>query len=191
MPQHAAPLVVIHPPRHHVEIDLVYAGADNLTGRPIYRQPCCLLHPDAERALESAIRIAALAGLRLRILDAYRPAEAQRRLWDALPDSRYVADLERGSHHSRGVALDVTLVDGDGSVLDMGTAFDEMSERSHPFHPAVEAASQRNRLLLLAIMTQAGFRPIATEWWHFELDNAIAYPLVDDERLTCLPLPLR
>lgn len=54
-------------------IDLKYATADNLTGRPIYRETRCLLHPDAVPALEKSIAIAALAGFQLRVYDAYRP----------------------------------------------------------------------------------------------------------------------
>ncbi len=62
----------------------------------------------------------------------------------------------------------------------MGTAFDEMDDRSHPYHPAVAQEAQRNRLLLNAIMFGGGFKGITTEWWHFELPDAAGYPLLDD-----------
>ncbi|WP_313677195.1 D-alanyl-D-alanine dipeptidase [Pantoea vagans] len=160
-------------------IDLKYATADNLTGQPIYRDARCLLHVDAARALAKSIDIANVAGYSLLILDAYRPPAAQAILWQACPNQDYVAPLTRGSNHSRGTAVDVTLIDEQGEILDMGTGFDEMSEHSHPYHPAVPVQAQRNRLMLNAIMLGGGFTGIASEWWHFELPGSETYPLID------------
>jgi D-alanyl-D-alanine dipeptidase len=165
-------------------IDLKYATDDNITGRPIYREARCLLHPDAVAALEKSLAIAALAGLQLRVYDAYRPRQAQALLWQACPDPQYVADLTLGSNHSRGVAIDLTLMDPHGQILDMGAGFDEMHERSHQYHPSVPVAAQRNRLLLNAIMFGGGFVGMSSEWWHFELPDALRYPLLDD-RFSC------
>ncbi|EPL2248410.1 D-alanyl-D-alanine dipeptidase [Klebsiella aerogenes] len=161
-------------------VDLKYATADNITGQPIYREARCLLHPDAAVALEKSIAIAALAGYRLLVLDAYRPQRAQQLLWNACPNQDYVVPANIGSNHSRGTAIDVTLLDEHNNLLDMGTAFDEMDDRSHPYHPAVAQEAQRNRLLLNAIMFGGGFKDITTEWWHFELPDAAGYPLLDD-----------
>lgn len=160
-------------------IDLKYATADNLTGQPIYRYARCLLHADAAKALAKSIGIANVAGYSLLILDAYRPPAAQAILWQACPNQDYVAPLTRGSNHSRGTAVDVTLIDEQGEIVDMGTGFDEMSEHSHPYHPAVPVHAQRNRLMLNAIMLGGGFTGIATEWWHFELPGSENYPLID------------
>jgi len=160
-------------------IDLKYATADNLTGQPIYRDARCLLHADAARALAKSIDIAKVAGYSLLILDAYRPPAAQAILWQACPNQDYVAPVTRGSNHSRGTAVDVTLIDEQGEIVDMGTGFDEMSEHSHPYHPAVPVQAQRNRLMLNAIMLGGGFTGIASEWWHFELPGSETYPLID------------
>ncbi|CAI0790791.1 MAG: D-alanyl-D-alanine dipeptidase [Serratia proteamaculans] len=161
-------------------IDLKYASADNLTGRAIYLENRCLLHPDALPGLQRCLLAAKLAGFSLLVFDAYRPQRAQALLWLACPDPQYVTSTQTGSHHSRGVAIDVTLLDADGAALDMGTAFDEMSEGSHPFYPDFPPEVQRNRLLLNAVMAAGGFRGIASEWWHFELPNAGDYPLLAD-----------
>jgi D-alanyl-D-alanine dipeptidase len=118
-------------------VDLKYASADNITGQPIYAEARCLLHPDAAAALEKSLRIAQLAGLncwRFRCLSSAAGAAA---LWDACPNQDYVVPIALGSNHSRGTAIDVTLIDENGQPLDMGTAFDEMDDRSHPYHPAV------------------------------------------------------
>ena len=115
-------LVEITPSGHGVEIDLAYAGADNFTGRPVYRRAACYLHADAERLLGRAVALAAAQGFRLKIFDAFRPTEAQWVLWNHTPDPEFLADPRRGSPHSRGVAVDLTLIDGDGRELEMGTS---------------------------------------------------------------------
>ncbi|MDC8907941.1 D-alanyl-D-alanine dipeptidase, partial [Citrobacter freundii] len=121
-------LSVIFPSLH---IDLKYATADNITGAPIYREARCLLHTEAVTALAKSISIAQLAGLSLVVYDAYRPQQAQAILWNACPDPQYVVDVAIGSNHSRGTAIDVTLMDDRGHLLDMGAGFDEMHDRSH------------------------------------------------------------
>ncbi len=165
-------LAVIFP---DLEIELKYACADNITGKAIYQQARCLLHKDAITALAKSISIAQLSGLQLVIYDAYRPQQAQAMLWQACPDPQYVVDVTVGSNHSRGTAIDLTLRDEHGNILDMGAGFDEMHERSHAYHPSVPPAAQRNRLLLNAIMTGGGFVGISSEWWHFELPQAASY----------------
>lgn len=174
-------LAVIFP---DLEIELKYACADNITGKAIYQQARCLLHKDAITALAKSISIAQLSGLQLVIYDAYRPQQAQAMLWQACPDPQYVVDVTVGSNHSRGTAIDLTLRDEHGNILDMGAEFDEMHERSHAYHPSVPPAAQRNRLLLNAIMTGGGFVGISSEWWHFELPQAASYPLLADQ-FTC------
>lgn len=99
----------------------------------------------------------------------------------SLPDPQYVVDVTVSSNHSRGTAIDLTLRDEHGNILDMGAGFDEMHERSHAYHPSVPPAAQRNRLLLNAIMTGGGFVGISSEWWHFELPQAASYPLLADQ----------
>jgi D-alanyl-D-alanine dipeptidase len=177
-------LVRIDPQACALDIHLVYTTPHNLTGQVIYQDADCLLHRDAAACLSKASALAQLAGYRLQVLDAYRPPYAQQLLWRALPDGEYVRDPALGSHHSRGVAVDVTLLDEHGAPLDMGTGFDDMRELSHTFNPNHPVAVQRNRLLLLGLMMGAGFAPIASEWWHFELPHAQDYPLIDYHHLS-------
>ncbi|NMP27412.1 D-alanyl-D-alanine dipeptidase [Rahnella sp. SAP-1] len=167
-------------------IDLKYATQDNLTGQVVYCESRCLLHPDAAKGLVRCFQVARLAGYNLKIFDAYRPQQAQHIFWAHLPDPQYVADTRQGSHHSRGVAIDLTLLDEQGQELDMGAGFDEMTERSHPFYPHLPVQMQRNRLLLNAVMAAGGFQGIASEWWHFELPDALTYPLLAD-LFDCFP----
>ncbi|MEZ0605528.1 D-alanyl-D-alanine dipeptidase [Paraburkholderia sp. IW21] len=173
-------LIEITPATHGVHIDLVYATPRNLTGKPIYKAAHCLLLEPAEAALRRAVELARNIGATLRIFDAYRPPQAQQVLWDFLPDPTYIADLSRGSNHSRGTALDLTLVDANGEELDMGTGFDAMTIESEHFHPGLPEHVQRNRTLLLGVMHGAGFTHIKSEWWHYELPGSLALPLLDN-----------
>ena len=171
--------VISHP---NIDIDMRYATDNNLTGQPIYRHAHALLHPRALEALRHAATLAAAQGLRLRVFDAYRPVAAQWRLWEVMPDPRYVADPRLGSIHSRGVAVDLTLADGDGQPFDMGTAFDDMNERSGHGRTDLPPAAQRHRLLLLGLMALTGFAHNEHEWWHYNLPDWRDYPALDDDK---------
>jgi len=123
----------------------------------------------------------------VKIFDAFRPSEAQWRLWHHTPDPEFLADPRRGSPHSRGVAVDLTLVGADGRDLDMGTAFDAFTPLSHHGSLAVSTEAQRNRLLLLGLMTAAGWDFYRNEWWHYQLFDARRYPVLGD---AVLPVPM-
>jgi D-alanyl-D-alanine dipeptidase len=178
-------LVEITETTHDVLLDIAYATANNFTGAPVYTRSACYLHPDAVKCLERAIDLAARQRLRLKIFDAFRPSEAQWKLWNFRPDPEFLADPRRGSPHSRGAAVDLNLIDADGLELDMGTGFDAFTPLSHHGDTEVSPAAQRNRLLLMGLMTTAGWDFYRHEWWHYQLFNARAlYPVLSD---TVLP----
>jgi D-alanyl-D-alanine dipeptidase len=178
-------LVEITPERHGVDIDLVYATADNFTGRVLYQTAACYLHADAAALLVRAVDLLHPLGLRLCVLDAFRPAEVQWMLWNHLPDPNYIADPRRGSPHSMGAAVDVTLIDlPTGAPLDFGTGFDDMRPQSWHGDVSVAADAQRNRALLLGVMTAAGFDFYRNEWWHYQLFRPRGrYPVLSDSVL--------
>ncbi|MHA1108705.1 MAG: D-alanyl-D-alanine dipeptidase [Alphaproteobacteria bacterium] len=176
-------LVEITHPEFDVEFDIAYGTDNNFTGKPVYSRPACYLHSSAADALRLAIDSAAALGLRFRIFDAFRPSEAQWVLWNHTPDPDFLADPRRGSPHSRGVAIDLTLIAGDGAALEMGTEFDAFTPRSHHGNGAVSEAAQRNRLLLLGLMTQAGWDFYRNEWWHYQLFNSRSFALISDGEL--------
>jgi D-alanyl-D-alanine dipeptidase len=164
-----------------IGVDLRYASPNNFVGSDLYAPfDCAWIHRDGAARLEAAAAWlgASHPGLRLVVLDALRPQRVQERLWKALdgtPLRSYLADPERGSIHSFGMAVDVTLADAAGRELDMGTPFDDMSERSHPaLEEALLAAGELteaqagNRRTLRAAMEHAGWRGISREWWHFD-----------------------
>ena len=178
----------ITPDTHGVLLDLHYADDRNFTGRPVYGRAACYLRPEAEALLRRAVDLAAQLDLRLKVFDAFRPAEAQWVLWNHTPDPEFLADPRRGSPHSMGVAVDVTLVDAGGTDLDMGTPFDAFTPRSHHGSTEVSVAAQRNRHLLLGIMSAAGWDFYRAEWWHYQMFEARRhFPVLSD---SVLPEPM-
>ncbi|MGH7098830.1 MAG: D-alanyl-D-alanine dipeptidase [Stellaceae bacterium] len=180
-------LVEINPARDDVRLAIAYATSDNFTGRPVYARPACYLHPHAAEKLERAAALARPLGFALMVFDAFRPSEAQWRLWQTRPDPDFLADPRRGSPHSRGVAVDLTLVDADGAPLAMGTGFDAFTPLSHHGSMEIPVAAQKNRLLLLGLMSAAGWDFYVREWWHYQLFEPRRYPLLSD---SVLPVPM-
>lgn len=172
--------------QHGIAVDLRYATADNFVGHPVYAGiDCHWLRREAADALEAAAAWLAerRPGYRLLVLDALRPQRVQQRLWDELqgtPLTMYLAHPERGSIHSFGMAVDLTLLDPQGREVDMGSGFDEMTLASHPDHEAehlalgtLTAQHLTERGWLRAAMREAGFNGIATEWWHFDFGDRV------------------
>ncbi len=173
--------------RHGIAVDLRYASANNFVGHAVYDGfDCHWLRREAAEALEHAAAWlhARRPGWRLLVLDGLRPQRVQQRLWDELqgtPLTMYLAPPERGSIHSFGMAVDLTLLDPQGREVDMGSGFDEMTLTSHPDHEAehlalglLTAQQLTERGWLRAAMREAGFQGIATEWWHFDFGDRVA-----------------
>ena len=164
-----------------VPIDLRYVGSNNFAGRSLYgRLDCAWLRREAAEGLEAAAAWlhTQRPGWRLRVLDALRPQRVQEAIWvdvAGTPAQEYFANPERGSIHSYGMAVDVTLLLPDGTEADMGSGFDEMTLASHPALHAQHLASGvltarhvAERECLLAVMQHGGYAGIPNEWWHFD-----------------------
>jgi zinc D-Ala-D-Ala dipeptidase len=180
------PLVRITPEKYGVDIALAYATADNFTARPVYKAHAgAWLHQDAVPLLERTVALAMPLGLTVRILDAFRPSEAQWVLWNHSPDPDFLADPRRGSPHSMGVAIDLELIDrASQTPLDMGTAFDAFTPLSHHGHQEISPQAQRHRHLLMGIMTTAGWDFFRNEWWHYQMFNPRpTHPVLSDQVL--------
>lgn len=147
-------------------------------------------------------------GWQLAIFDAYRPVAVQQfmvahtfrelcaqrgldpqqlesslaaTLWEqvysfwAMPSE----DWQQPPPHSTGAAVDLTLADATGTVIDMGSAIDELSERAYPDfyqrHPHLAGANEfaLRRQVLHRAMTTAGFQRHPNEWWHFSLGDQL------------------
>jgi zinc D-Ala-D-Ala dipeptidase len=165
-----------------LHIDLRYASTNNFAARNLYGETdCAWLHRIAAEGLQRSVNWLARAHPqhKLVVLDALRPQHVQEALWHLLADfaerDLYLAEPTRGSIHSFGMAVDVTLLDQNGIEIDMGTSFDALDTRSQPKYAqrflnegTLTAAHLANRALLVETMQQGGFRGISTEWWHFD-----------------------
>lgn len=163
-----------------VTLDIRYASSQNFTGAPVYSRSACFLNEEATELLAKTIDLARVAGYRVKIFDGFRPTEAVQLLWDHTPNPVYLAPPASGSPHARGAAIDLTLLGGRGAELEMGTEFDAMTSISH--HGVVEISSeaQKNRALLLGIMTAAGWDFYRNEWWHYQLFKPRRYETLSD-----------
>jgi D-alanyl-D-alanine dipeptidase len=163
-----------------ITVDLRYAGTNNFDGRVLYRGiDCAWLRVEAAQGLEASAAWLTEhhRGHRILLLDALRPQRVQEAIWrdvEGTPAERYFANPARGSIHSFGMAVDVTLQDAQGRELDMGSGFDEMNAKSHPSLEAEQLAAGAisrahiaAREMLRGAMAAGGFTGIPTEWWHF------------------------
>lgn len=126
-----APLVALSSVAPQIRQDMRYAGAGNFTGKPVpgYEAAECWLRPAVAQALAEADRDLANESppLALAVLDCYRPRRAVSAfgVWaQSAEDGRtrhYYPSLRRGeliergyiarsSTHSRGIAVDLTIV---------------------------------------------------------------------------------
>lgn len=162
-----------------VRVELKYAGSDNFTGQVIYDFTEAYLRYGTVQKLAAAQEALAAQGYSLLVWDAFRPAEAQFRLWEVCPDPVYVANPEKGfSSHSRGNTVDVTLVLPDGSPVEMPTGFDDFSPLADRDYSDVPETAAAHAQLLEDVMTDRGFKPYAGEWWHFS--DTDSYPVEED-----------
>ena len=131
------------------------------------------------------------------LYDGYRPLQVQEHLFQLFsqevknknPDYSDAAVLEetlkfvafpsvepyKTSPHITGGAIDLTLGDLAGNPLNLGGAFDEMSEKSATryYEQNLEENDEalKNRRLLYNAMTAVGFTNYSEEWWHYDYGN--------------------
>ena len=161
-----------------VILDLKYASEDNILGKKIFLEDRCFLLEEAAIKLLDAINIAKDIGYYFKIFDAYRPSYVQEALWRFDPNPNFLSDPKKGSPHTKGIAIDLTLIDFNGNELDMGTKFDDFTKNAYHLSKEISKNAKINRRLLLSIMTLAGFDFYHKEWWHYQLFNASSYPLI-------------
>ncbi|SFS62697.1 D-alanyl-D-alanine dipeptidase [Sulfitobacter marinus] len=131
-------------------------------------------------------------GYRLVLLDGWRPKQLQQALFDDMRQkiatenprlegiqldemtmnycSKVSDDPVQPSPHLTGGAVDVTLANASGVELDMGSAFDEPSQRSWTTYQ-LSGAPMHHRKVLHSAMIQSGFTNLPSEWWHYDYGN--------------------
>lgn len=175
------PLVNIREFVPDIVLDLRYAGLDNFLHQKLYTVPECYVALSAARRLAVVQDSLRTRGLGLKVFDAYRPRSVQFLMWEILPNATYVANPVSGSAHNRGGAVDVSLVNlASGAELVMPTAFDHFGPEAWHDYTELPAEAIANRELLRSIMENVGgFQSYQAEWWHYSLQSANVFPLLD------------
>lgn len=166
-----------------IQVNLMYAADSNFTGVVLYddlRE--AYLHPEAAEALLKAQKElhTLFPGYNLLVKDAARPMSVQKKMFRVVqgtPKANYVANPAKGGGlHNYGLAVDITIADENGNELPMGTPVDHLGpeanidrEEQMVARGVISETERQNRLLLRRVMTTAGFKPLRTEWWHFNL----------------------
>jgi D-alanyl-D-alanine dipeptidase len=189
-----------------VRIEVSYARGDNLLfGERIYREGAKLwLHQDLATVVVGAAQLAGAQDLRLVLYDGLRTSTAQAKMLEAqavkdhqhwLEEPRLLSPPGAGAH-PRGMAIDVSLETLDGALLNMGSAFDYLSDDPSPtaniahrdYAHGDDVARNRARLdaLMMDAAEQAGVElfPLPQEWWDFRLPAEIYgqyAPLADED----------
>ncbi len=164
-----------------VELDLQYASDKNVFGEAIYTQPFeqfQKLRIGTLRKLSFANWRLKSSGYSLKVWDAFRPVSVQERLWESIPNEKYVANPQIGSKHNRGCALDVTLVNSEGEELEMPTNFDEFTEKARFDRSDLSANVKKNLEVLQKAFLESGFLVDESEWWHFNDSDWKVYQVI-------------
>ncbi len=183
-----------HATAHYYRIDLAYARDDNLLfGERIYRPDAKLwLYKDlADITMTAALYCYETYGLHFILYDGLRTIEAQEAMTKTarvrenphwLEPPRLLSPPGSGGH-PRGMAIDIGLEDKDGTLIDMGCAFDYLAENSNPEHnPAHREYKhakhiQNNRskldksMIYGATKHQTALTPLTEEWWDYRLPS--------------------
>lgn len=183
------PLVEVAAQDGRIRVLAVYATPDNFVGEALYPEPRIFLRRSAMERLSRVQSALESRGMGLMVFDGYRPWSVTRRMWEVIGDPDYVADPSKGSRHNRGMAVDVTLVDGRGNRLPMPTDFDAFVPEARADAEVLEPM-RTNRRVLIEAMAAQGFRVLSSEWWHFDCDGWEERALLDVP-IERIPAPAR
>jgi zinc D-Ala-D-Ala dipeptidase len=164
-----------------IVLDIKYATKDNFTKQKIYKSARCFLVKPAAEALKKVQADLKAKGFQLKLWDCYRPLSAQKKMWNLVPDERYVSNPKNGGRHTRGTTVDCAMLTLDGKEVEMPTGFDDFTEKAHQDYSKLPKSVLKNKALLKQTMLKHGFQPLATEWWHFDFKGWQKYEPLDIE----------
>lgn len=163
-----------------IALDIRYATTNNFMHRQMYAQARAVARLPVVLALKQVEADLKKRGLGLKIYDAYRPYAVTVKFYEMARDTNFVADPRKGSKHNRGCAIDLTLIDlKTGRELDMPTGFDSFSKKAAANYAPLSKQEYANREMLKSVMQAHGFTVYRTEWWHYDFNGWMNYPLLD------------
>lgn len=165
----------------NILIELRYAGSNNIVGKPVYESNVCYLRKGTADKLAKANEILLKQGYMIKVWDGYRAQKYQQFLYDNAPVKAVFLDPEKGpSNHTRGAAVDCTLVTLDGKKVDMPSDFDDGSVLALREYTKCTEEQKKNALILENAMKSSGFKPLQNEWWHFDDTEYKSYGLLQE-----------
>lgn len=164
-----------------IYVELMYATDNNFTGVRIYDFTDAYLRYGTVKKLANVQKELKEQGYSLKIWDAYRPFEAQQKLWEVYPDPNYVANPANGmKKHNLGGTVDITMVAADGSIIPMPTEFDDFSLKADRNYSDIDNEEAVNNVMILQnAMENNGFTGYQGEWWDYS--DMVEYEAVDFE----------
>lgn len=164
-----------------IYVELMYATDNNFTGVRIYDFTDAYLRYGTVKKLANVQKELKEQGYSLKIWDAYRPFEAQQKLWEVYPDPNYVANPADGmKKHNLGGTVDITMVAADGTVISMPTEFDDFSLKADRNYSDIDNEEAVNNVMILqSAMENNGFTGSQGEWWDYS--DTVEYEAVDFE----------
>lgn len=164
-----------------IYVELMYATDNNFTGVRIYDFTDAYLRYGTVKKLTNVQKELKEQGYSLKIWDAYRPFEAQQKLWEVYPDPNYVANPADGmKKHNLGGTVDITMVAADGSIIPMPTEFDDFSLKADRNYSDIDNEEAVNNVMILQnAMENNGFTGYQGEWWDYS--DTVEYEAVDFE----------
>ena len=186
-----------------IAIDLVYANGahpENIFGIAAYHPRArMILHKDLARVVLLAARaLHQKHQWTLVLKDGLRTVEAQRALMDTdivrqnphwLEEPRLLSSPGQGAH-PRGMAIDVSAADDNGSFVDMGTLFDAMVPESARAYRGFSQEILDNRAALENAFIEGAeslglpMLALPSEWWDFRFPASYSLnfaPLFDED----------
>ncbi len=128
------------------------------------------------------------------VYEAYRPMEAQIKLWDgvvceqkkkhpelgvnseefiALCDVFAANPYRQGSGHQSGASVDISLVDDAGKEYDMGGMVRGFDETADFDCPNISPEGRKNREILRDALSKSGLVNYPSEWWHYSFGDRL------------------
>ena len=157
--------------------DIRYATVNNFTKQVIYEDSSAYLRYGTVKKLINVQNELKSKGYKLVVWDAYRPVEAQYKLWEICPDPDYVSNPNNGySNHSRGNTIDISIVKLDGREVELPSGYDDFTEKADRDYSDVSAEAKNNAEMIENIMEKYGFKGYQKEWWHFT--DTVSYNVV-------------
>lgn len=128
------------------------------------------------------------------IYEAYRPMSAQVELWNgvvtrlsrqhphldvnseefiAMCDVFAANPYRQGSGHQSGAAVDISLVDDNGTEYDMGGEVRGFDNTADFDCPEISAQARKNREILREALAKVGMVNYPSEWWHYSFGDRL------------------